>query len=37
MTKQLSPYQTKFTNTYYVIASCPASSSLVDSGLSWKK
>lgn len=27
MTKQLSPYQTKFTNTYYVIASCPASSS----------
>ncbi len=37
MPKQLSPDQDKLHKTYYVIGSYPASNSLVDSGLSWRK
>ncbi len=37
MPKQLSPDQTNYTKTYYVIGSYPASNSPVDSGLSWRK
>lgn len=37
MPKQLSPDQDKLHKTYYVIGSYPASNSLVDFGLSWRK
>lgn len=37
MPKQLSPDQTNYTKTYYVIGSYPASNSPVDFGLSWRK